>query len=138
MKKELVVVFSIDGHALRRAQALATTHQADLLQLEAPHMPQGFFKYLVYGYKALYQKDVELKPYTQDVSEYEKLTLVAPIHAGRVCSPIVTFLKQNLGKLPPMDLVLTHAAKDDDYASSAEALKKSLNISFDHFESHSI
>lgn len=138
MKKELVVVFSIDGHALSKAQALASSHQADLLQLEVERMPQGFFKYVVLGYKALYQKDVVLKAYPQKVETYEKLTLVAPIHGGRIASPIVTFLKQNLGKLPPMDLVLTHAAKDDDYASAVEVLKKKLNLSFDHFESYPI
>lgn len=138
MKKELIVVFSLQGKALAFAQDLAQEQGADLLDLHCTFEPKNFFRYIYFGMKAKFQKDVKLLPYAQKVSDYESVTFVAPIHGGSIASPIVTFIKENQKDLKKMDIILTHVATDDRYESSVKTLEDHLKIQFNHVDSIAI
>jgi len=138
MKKELVIVYSLEGKAYALASSYAQKQGADLARIETVYEPKGFFKYLYFGYHSISQKDVQLKEMSINLSEYELCTLYAPIHAGRVASPAISFLKIHLTEMKKINLVLGHSAKDDDYLQSAHWVEEKLAFKFNQIQSITI
>lgn len=133
--KHIVVVYSHSGAAYNQAEAFAKAHNADLFRIEPTFEPKGFFTYVVRGYQASLKKPCKLKPDNIDLKQYDKMTLFAPIHAGKMSAPIRSYLFTHRTYLPKVDVVLTHLATDDDYKRAATALENELKFKFENIDS---
>lgn len=86
----------MDGHIKYLSEILAKNLDADLLPIikERPYPKKGFFKYFIGGMDATFKRNIVLKQPLPDPSSYDVLVLATPVHAGTLCSPIYSFLKQ--------------------------------------------
>ena len=84
--KTCVVVYSNAGKAFAYAQEIAQNKQAEVLRIQPRIDFKGFVRYVYWGYKASLKRSVSLKPDTINLSDIEQLIVVAPIHAGRMCT----------------------------------------------------
>ena len=133
--KHIVVVYSHYGHALALAQAYAKEHNAALHRIEPKFEPKGFFTYVWYGYKSSLKKPVRLKEDRINLKHYEHMTLCAPIHAGKICAPVRSYLFSHRTYLPKVDVILTHRAGDKDYKEAAHAIESELMFKFSSINS---
>ena len=135
MEKELTVVYSNSGKAYALAQTYAQEHQTDLLRLKPGFDPKSFLRYPYWGYKALYKKPVKLKQVNPDLKAYERITVFSPIHAGRICAPIRSFLFSNRSYLNQVKIVTVHLATDKDYRDAVKLIEDELIFKFSEFDS---
>jgi len=133
--KQIVVVYSHSGKAYDYAEAFAKQHNADLFRIEPKFEPRGFYAYVLRGYQATFKKPVKLKPDNLNLKHYEHMTLISPIHAGKMAAPVRSYLFTHRTYLPKVDVVLTHAAKDNDYKQAAVLLEEELKFKFNHVDS---
>ena len=133
--KQIVVVYSHSGKALALAQAYAKEHNADLHRIEPKFDPQNFFAYIYFGYKSTFKKPVKLKEDHINLKHYDHMTLFSPIHAGKLASPVRSYLFTHRTTLPKVDIIVTHLAKDNDYKEAAYKLEKELIYKFNHIDS---
>jgi hypothetical protein len=133
--KQIVVVYSHSGAAYVYAEAFAKQHNADLFRIEPKFEPKGFFAYVLRGYQATFRKPVRLKPDQINLKHYEHMTIVAPIHAGKVSAPVRSYMFSHRTYLPKVDIVLTHGAKDNEYREAAENLETELKFKFNSINS---
>ena len=136
--KQIVVVYSHSGAAYAYAEAFAKEHNADLHRIEAKFEPRGFLAYMIRGYQSTFRKPVKLKEDHVNLKHYEHMTLFAPIHAGKVCAPIRSYLFTHRTFLPKVDIIVTHSAKDNDYKNAAVALEEELKYKFNSIGSVTI
>ena len=91
--KCIVIYYSLTGNTKLIAEVIARSIKADLEQLAlVKPMPQGFTKFIIGGYQAIFNREPKLKPYTIDFSKYDLIFLGSPIWGGKIASPINTFL----------------------------------------------
>ncbi len=133
--KNIVVVYSHYGHALTLAQAYAKEHNADLHRIEPKFEPKGFLTYVWFGYKASLKRKVRLKEDHVNLKHYDRMTLFAAIHAGKICAPVRTYLLTHKGYLPKIDVILTHRATDRDYKEAAPLIEDELSLKFNSIDS---
>lgn len=133
--KQIVVVYSHYGHALALAQAYAKEHNADLHRIEPKFEPKGFLTYVWFGYKASLKKPVRLKEDKVNLKHYEHMTLFAPIHAGKICAPVRSYLFTHRTYLPKINIVLTRRATDNEYKEAAHLIENELMIKFNSIQS---
>lgn len=136
--KQIVVVYSHSGAAYAYAEAFAKQHNADLHRIEPKFEPKGFFIYMLRGYQATFRKPVKLKEDHINLKHYEHMTLVSPIHAGKLCAPVRSYLFTHRTFLPKVDIIVTHSAKDRDYKEAAQALENELKFKFHSIDSVTI
>lgn len=135
MKKELVVVYSNSGKAYALAQDYAIKNDADLMRLKVRFDPKGFLRYVYWGYKVTFKKPVKLLGIDKDLKAYEWITIFSPIHAGKICAPIRSFVFSNRSYLDKVKIVTVHLAKDTDYRDAVTALEDELIFKFSEFDS---
>ncbi len=136
--KQIVVGYSHSGAAYAFAEAFAKQHNADLHRIEPKFEPKGFFAYALRGYQATFSKPVKLKEDHVNLKHYEHMTIVAPIHAGKVSAPVRSYMFTHRTYLPKVDVILTHSAKDNDYKEAAVRLEEDLKFKFNNIDSVTI
>lgn len=132
---ELVIVYSNSGVVYDIAKTYAEKANAPLHRIEPVLDPKGFWAYPYWGYKASLHRSARLKRDTLNLSAYDQVSLYCPIHAGVICAPVRSFLFSHRTELPPVNLILTHRALDNDYVEAAHALEKELIWTFASIDS---
>ncbi|MEI7667505.1 MAG: hypothetical protein WCI62_00740 [Erysipelotrichaceae bacterium] len=135
MKKTLIIVYSNSGKTFAYAQIMADKIQADIERIRPKHNPKSFLKFIYFGYKAAFQKTVELLPLTKKLSDYEHFIIISPIHAGHLSAPIFTFLKENALALKQVDIILVKQDPKDRYEGALVDAKKHMDIEFNLLDS---
>ena len=133
--KTCVVVYSNAGKAFAYAQKIAQNKQAEVLRIQPRIDFKGFMRYVYWGYKASLKRSVSLKPDTIDLSDIEQLIVVAPIHAGRICAPIRSWLFTHRSYLKNVSIITTHLDKENTYRDAVEALEKEMMFKFTEIQS---
>ena len=136
MKETVAVVYSKSQNSLHLAQKYALEHDADLVEIKTKRSFEGIFGYISLGYYAVFHKPVALKKDNTDYSNYWKVMLFAPIHAGRVAAPARSFMFEKRSSLKDVGLVLSRGDKENTYQDACERLEKELMFKFSSFESH--
>ena len=136
--KQIVVVYSHSGAAYAYAEAFAKEHNAELHRIEAKFEPRGFYTYVLRGYQATFRKPVRLKEDHINLKHYDHMTLISPIHAGKLAAPVRSYLFTHRTYLPKVDIIVTHASKDKDYKEAATALEIELKFKFNSIDSVTI
>lgn len=135
MQQETVVlVYSLSGKAYQYAQDLAIKENAVCVRIETKHK-SNFLGYMLLGYAAVLKKPIQLKPIAHDLSQVERCIVVSPVHAGRICAPVRSFLFSHRSFLKNIDLILTHSSEDQLYLEAAEMIEKELIFKFNSVQS---
>jgi hypothetical protein len=77
-----------------------------------------FFQLLVYGFKTATNKPVYYEIDEIDFSKYDKVTLVSPVWAGRICQYMRSYLQTIPFKGKEVDIIGTSKGGYDKYFAS--------------------
>ena len=97
--KTIIVYYSLDGNTAKAAQELAKAIGADLCRIEPvkPIVSAGkptFRTIMTGGAQVTFGICPELKEFSTDLSQYERIVLGTPVWAGKCASFVRTFAKK--------------------------------------------
>lgn len=95
MQKILVIYYSRTGHTRQIAEVIATTCKADLEEMRDVKSRNGFFGYFRSGREALKELLTNIEPIDKNLDEYDIVILGTPVWAGKVSSPMRTYISQH-------------------------------------------
>jgi hypothetical protein len=130
----VVLVYSLTGKAYAYAQELAQSEACPCIRITTKHK-SNFIGYMHLGYSAVLKKPIHYQNIDFDFTNIKQIILVSPIHAGRVCAPVRSFLFKNRSFLKQVDLILTHSSEDEAYLQAAEMIEKELIFKFNSVKS---
>jgi len=78
----IVLYYSYNGHTRKVAEKLARTQGAELVEVATQRKQNALSAYVVGCPKARMRKSAKIKPVSQDLSEYDFITLASPVWAG--------------------------------------------------------
>lgn len=78
----IILYYSYKGHTKKVAEKLAHAQDAELVEIQTRKRKNLFLTFLVDAPRARMRKTASLKPITQDLSQYDFITLAAPVWAG--------------------------------------------------------
>ncbi len=88
--KTLIVYYSYTNNNEMLAKILREKLKCDILKVEAVKKRNGFRIAL----DLLFNRTPRIKPYLCDIASYDQFVFVAPIWAGKIASPLKTFIMQ--------------------------------------------
>jgi len=80
--KTIVIYYSYSGHTKKIAKELAAKESADIAEIKDIKRPGKLKAYILGCFAAMRGKAWPVKPLDADLSEYDRLILLAPIWAG--------------------------------------------------------
>jgi flavodoxin len=92
MKKSLLVFYSRSGYTRQAAQAIASTLDCDVEEIEEVNSHKGWLGYWRAGYEALKQKPAAIKLSGKNPADYEMVVLGSPVWAGHLPSPLRAYI----------------------------------------------
>jgi len=95
--KGLVVVYSRTGRTLAVGEKIAARLGADIERIAEPRERRGIFGFVRSGYEALREKKPPIVEPKRDPSRYDIVIVGTPIWAGRMASPMRTYLSRFAG-----------------------------------------
>ena len=108
MKKILVVFYSRSGYTRKVAENIAAACEADMEEILDLRPRKGLFGYFRSGYEASKMKLAEIKPTVANPENYDELVLGGPVWAGKMASPIRTYITRHCGKAKAIALFCTY------------------------------
>ncbi len=96
--KTLIVFYSRSGSTEQVAQALADKLEADLEMIQDHTHRRGLVGFLRCGYEAVRKRTPQIDPPRQDPSTYDLVIIGTPIWAGRMCSPVRSYMQEQGSK----------------------------------------
>lgn len=95
--KNLIVYYSYEGNTEALVKAMTEVVDADVLRLEPEKekKTKSLFRFVWGGMQVYMNKQPKLKPYTVNLSQYDKVVLGGPCWFGTYAPPINSFLKEN-------------------------------------------
>ena len=131
----LVVYFSRKGYTKKIAYEKANKLGADLFEITTPERTKGFFGFAWLGRFAMHKWAMPIHPVTVDVSKYEKVIIVTPIHVWTVASPVKEFCRECKGKIKHVEYTVVHFRKNRNFFSACDAMDKELQTKAEAYES---
>ncbi len=110
--KTLVVYYSRTGVTQKVARLIADRLSCDLEQIEEERNRKGMVAYLWSCYEALREKTPPIKIAGQDPVAYDLVIIGTPIWAGRMASPVRSYLDQREASLPAVAFFSTSGGTD--------------------------
>lgn len=126
-KNELVVYFSRLGYTKKLAYETAEASGAKVCEVLADTLTAGTLGFWWCGRFGMNKWDMPIKPFTEDVSAYEKVTICSPIWVFGLSAPMRAFCRAANGKIKRADYVLVHFQKAD-YVNAAREMDALLGI----------
>lgn len=103
----IVVYYSLNGHTATVCQAVAKSLGADTRQISAPAVKTGGWAMLRWGFSALRHGRTEISLPKTDFASAELVVLGAQVWAGRLSTPMRSFLMENPDLPTSVALILT-------------------------------
>lgn len=114
--KSLVAYYSRTNITKRLAENIAELIDAETEEITPKVNYQGKIGFVKGGKDALSEKIIELEPLKHDPSEFDVIYLGCPVWAGKAANPLVSYMKQNEGKLTNVKFFLTAMSNEFDKA----------------------
>ena len=133
--KQAVLYYSIGGHCAKIATSIAEKTGAELIEILPVRKWTGWMAYPICGFQATSGRRVKLRKINADLRSFDHLTIVSPIHAGKVAAAVRSFLFENRSHYSNVKLVLCHGDQTNTYESAKIRLEKELMFTFSEFES---
>jgi flavodoxin len=96
---KLVAYYSWTGHTQQIAEAIAAAIGADVEAIREARPRAGALAYLRSIWEALRAKPAPILAPAKDAAAYDLVVLGTPVWAGRMASPLRTYIEQQGGKL---------------------------------------
>lgn len=80
--KSIVLFYSYGGHTKKVAEKLARTQGADLVEIQTKTHKGKFLTYLLDCPRAMMRKTAPIEPITQNLADYDLITLASPVWAS--------------------------------------------------------
>ena len=95
--RTVVVYYSMGGNTAWAAERIAEETGAELLRLEPvkAYPDSGFRKFFWGGKSAVMAEKPELKPYSFDPADIDRIVFCFPVWAGTLTPPLRTFIRDN-------------------------------------------
>jgi flavodoxin len=116
MSKTLVAYYSWTGHTRQLAEAIAAGLGADLEQIREVRSRSGWVAYLRSVWEALQSTSVPIKVVERDPSAYSLIVLGTPVWAGRMASPLRSYIVQEKHKFARIGLFCTEGGANGEKA----------------------
>lgn len=112
----LVAYYSRTSTTKKLAEAIASNVNADIEEIIPKVNYQGKMGYVRGGKHAMSEKIIDLEELKFDPSDYDMVYIGAPVWAGKVATPALSYISQNEGNLDNVRLFMT--AGSDDFKKS--------------------
>jgi flavodoxin len=116
MKKVLVSCYSRTGHTRRIAEAIAAACGAELEEIRDVKSRAGFFGYWRSGREAWREQLTDIQAVEKNPQEYDLVVLGTPVWAGRVSSPVRTYISEQQGHFKQIALFCTEGGSGGERA----------------------
>jgi flavodoxin len=123
MKNTLVVFYSRTGNTRRAAERLAKALDADLEEIREARDRAGMAGFLRSGYEAVARQCPPILPPRKAPRDYARVVLGTPVWAGRMASPVRSFLQGHGQDLRRLALFATCGAAGADAAPDESAAR---------------
>ena len=90
--KVLVVYYSRTGNTRFVAEAVTQSLEADIEEIKDGKNRMGVFGFLRCGYEAIFKKLTDIEVSGKNPEEYDLIIVGSPVWAGRLSSPVRTYL----------------------------------------------
>ena len=116
----LVVFHSRSGTTRRIARAIADSLEADVEEIIDLKARAGLFGYLGAGHDAIRRRCTPIGDLARDPAEYDLVIVGSPVWAGRMSSPVRSYLDRNRGKFKSAGFFCTCGGINNDAALFAD------------------
>lgn len=122
----LIVYFSRSGYTKKIAYEKANALGAELYEITTPERIKGFFGFAWLGRFAMHRWPMRINPVTIDVSKYERVIIVTPIHVWTVAAPVKEFCQECKGKMKHVEYTVVHFRKKHNFFAACDIMDKEL------------
>ena len=112
--KSLVVYYSRTNTTKKLAESIASNVNADIEEIIPKVNYQGKMGYARGGKHAISEKIIDLEEQKFNPADYDMVYIGAPVWAGKVATPTLSYLKHNEGKLNNVNFFMSAATSDFD------------------------
>lgn len=126
--RQLVVYYSRLGYTRAVAYELANARGAALYEVKTPERTQGFSGFAWLGRFGMHRWAMPIEPVQVDVTAYQNVVLVTPVHVFTVAAPMRAFCQACQGQILRAELVCVHFRKDSDFTGAFAAMEQALGI----------
>jgi flavodoxin len=121
MGKALVVYYSWTGHTRQIAEAIAAELSADVEEIREVRPRAGWVAYFRSVWEALRSRSAPIGKPQKNASAYDLVVLGTPVWAGRVASPMRTYIAQERGRFARIALFCTEGGANGEKAMAQVA-----------------
>jgi flavodoxin len=107
-----VVYYSRSNITKKLAENIAGEIDADIEEIVSKVNYQGKLGYARGGKHALSEKIIEIEDTKFNPEDYDVVYIGAPVWAGKIANPTLSYIKQNEGKLKNVKFFMTAGSKD--------------------------
>ena len=116
MKRILIVYYSRTGYTRRCAEALAGFADADLEPIAEDRTRKGIAEFFRSAIEAYWRRPAEIHPAGLTPGTYDLVVFGTPVWAGRICSPMLGYLKAHKNQISRYAVFCTVGGSDGTVA----------------------
>ena len=131
-----IVYYSLKGTNEKIARQLAAELDLPLHRIEDVSSRNGFFNFMRSGYQSTFRRCPPIKAIEDFPAGQEPVILLAPVWAGKICSPLRTFCTKYAGQFSAFSLVLTRSDPENKYEAMKDEDAQLLGAECQVFESY--
>ena len=133
-KKRLVVFFSRMGYVRKIAYEEANRCNAELYEVKSTERTEGTLGFWWCGRYGMHKWEMPIEPISVNLSDYDHVTICAPIWVFSLAAPMRSFCAQAAGKIKEADYILVHH-QNSTYESAADEMDGLLKLRRTDFQS---
>jgi len=122
--KVLAVYYSRTGNTKLVAEAIAQGLEADVEEIKDERNRMGVFGFLRCGYEAIFKKLTDIEVSKKNLEGYDLIIVGSPVWAGRLSSPVRTYLHLYGHKFKNVAFFVTYGMGKGKVFSQIEELCK--------------
>ncbi|WP_343208604.1 hypothetical protein [Anaerolentibacter hominis] len=131
----LVVYYSRLGYTRKIAYEKAAELGAEIYEITTPERTAGFFGFLWLGRYGMHKRAMPVNSVPFDITRYQKVILVTPVHVFSVAAPVRGFLEACRGKIREAEYIGVHFRGDSDFLGIFDEMDQILDIQGSKWES---
>lgn len=125
--KRLVVFFSRMGYGRKLAYEEADRTGAAVYEIKSTERTEGTLGFWWCGRYGMHKWDMPIEPIAVNLTEYDHVTICAPIWVFALAAPVRSFARAAAGQIRSADYILVHH-QNDRYENAARELDSLLGI----------
>lgn len=133
--ERLVVFFSRMGYVKKKAYEAADQTGAQVYEIRSPERTAGTIGFWWCGRFGMHRWDMPIEPVNIELSDFQHVTIAAPIWVFALAAPVRSFCRQAAGKIREVDYILVHHTRGR-YENAAQEMDALLGRT--HTDLHSV